>query len=68
MPRGRSAGAQDLQACAQPLQQARIGRHTALQYFSFALARMPYMGVGRNLAFSKQIFERTGGFEAHRHI
>lgn len=42
--------------------------YTALQYFSFALARMPYMGVGRNLAFSKQIFERTGGFEAHRHI
>lgn len=29
---------------------------TALQYFSFALARMPYMGVGRNLAYRKQVF------------
>lgn len=29
---------------------------TALQYFSFALAKMPYMGVGRNLAYRKQLF------------
>jgi hypothetical protein len=28
----------------------------ALQYFSFALADIPYMGVGRNLAYRKQIF------------
>lgn len=42
--------------------------HTALQYFSFALAGMPYMGVGRNLAFTKQTFERVGGFAEHRHI
>lgn len=29
---------------------------TAMQYFSFALAKIPYMGVGRNLAYRKQIF------------
>ena len=29
---------------------------TAMQYFSFALARIPYMGVGRNLAYQKKVF------------
>jgi len=29
---------------------------TAQHYFSFALAGIPYMGVGRNLAYRKQIF------------
>jgi glycosyltransferase involved in cell wall biosynthesis len=29
---------------------------TAMQYFSFAIVRIPYMGVGRNLAYRKQIF------------
>jgi glycosyltransferase involved in cell wall biosynthesis len=42
--------------------------HTAMQYFSFSLAGMPYMGVGRNLAFTKPAFERTGGFTTHHHI
>ncbi len=39
--------------------------YTAIQYFSFALAGMPYMGVGRNMAFKKKMFERAGGFAAH---
>ncbi len=39
--------------------------HTAIQYFSFALAGMPYMGVGRNLAWKRQVFDRTGGFSGH---
>ena len=39
--------------------------HTAVQYFSFALAGMPYMGVGRNLAWKRRVFDRTGGFSAH---
>ncbi len=30
--------------------------YTAIQYFSFALAKLPYMGVGRNLAYSKELF------------
>lgn len=29
---------------------------TAQQYFSFALAHIPYMGVGRNLAYQKKVF------------
>ncbi len=40
----------------------------ATQYFSFALAGMPYMGVGRNLAFKRQAYDRVGGFAAHAHI
>jgi biofilm PGA synthesis N-glycosyltransferase PgaC len=28
----------------------------ALQYFSFALCRIPYMGVGRNLAYKRSLF------------
>ena len=42
--------------------------HVAMQYSSFALAGMPYMGVGRNLAFQKAAFERVGRFDAHLHI
>lgn len=42
--------------------------YTSIQYFSFALAGIPYMGVGRNLAFKKEVFERVGGFESHQHI
>lgn len=38
---------------------------TAIQYLSFALAGMPYMGVGRNLAYRKRLFERVGGFTGH---
>lgn len=42
--------------------------YTAIQYFSFALAGLPYMGVGRNLALKKAAFERAGGFAGHWHI
>jgi glycosyltransferase involved in cell wall biosynthesis len=38
---------------------------TALQYFSFANAGMPYMGVGRNLAYKKEVFFGNGGFMNH---
>lgn len=38
---------------------------TAIQYFSFALTGMPYMGVGRNLAYTKQLFIRNKGFISH---
>lgn len=41
---------------------------TAVQYLSFALAGLPYMGVGRNLIYKKELFERAGGFEKHKHI
>ncbi len=39
--------------------------HTATQYFSFALAGQPYMGVGRNLAWRRHLFGQVGGFSAH---
>lgn len=42
--------------------------HTAMQYFSYALAGKPYMGVGRNLSYKKTIFYRHKGFSAHNNI
>ena len=42
--------------------------HTALQYLSYALAGIPYMGVGRNLSYKKAIFYRHKGFTAHSNI
>ena len=41
---------------------------TALQYFSFANLGIPYMGVGRNLGYSKEIFDRSDKFTSHFHI
>lgn len=41
---------------------------TALQYFSYALAGMPYMGVGRNLAYKKELFLRNKGFSMHNQL
>jgi biofilm PGA synthesis N-glycosyltransferase PgaC len=42
--------------------------YIALQYFSFALAGNPYMGVGRNLAYKKSLFFKNKGFASHYHI
>ncbi len=42
--------------------------HTALQYFTYALAGKPYMGVGRNLSYKKTIFFRHKGFSAFNHV
>ena len=41
---------------------------TALQYFSFALAGHPYMGVGRNLSYKKSVFLKNKGFSSINHI
>ncbi len=38
---------------------------TAMQYLSFAVAKMPYMGVGRNLAYRKSLFYKNNGFISH---
>lgn len=35
---------------------------TAVQYLGFALVKMPYMGVGRNLMYRKSVFMRSKGF------
>jgi glycosyltransferase involved in cell wall biosynthesis len=37
----------------------------ALHYFSFALAGAPYMGVGRNLSYKREIFLQARGFTSH---
>jgi len=40
----------------------------ALQYFSYSLAGIPYMGVGRNLAYRKKLFFDNKGFAGHYHL
>jgi cellulose synthase/poly-beta-1,6-N-acetylglucosamine synthase-like glycosyltransferase len=40
----------------------------ALQYLSFAKGGNPYMGVGRNLSYQKELFFRNKGFASHTHI
>jgi glycosyltransferase involved in cell wall biosynthesis len=42
--------------------------HTALQYLSYALAGTPYMGVGRNLSYKKNLFFKHKGFSSINHI
>jgi len=37
----------------------------AVNYFSFALAKVPYMGVGRNIAYTKSLFKSVNGFKSH---
>ncbi|MEI7594390.1 MAG: glycosyltransferase [Bacteroidota bacterium] len=39
--------------------------YIALQYLSFAIVGMPYMGVGRNLAYRKSLFLKSKGFTSH---
>ncbi|HFS67921.1 MAG TPA: glycosyltransferase [Flavobacteriia bacterium] len=41
---------------------------TALQYFSYAKMGYPYMGVGRNLAYRKNLFIKSNGFSKHINI
>jgi poly-beta-1,6-N-acetyl-D-glucosamine synthase len=40
----------------------------AASYCGFARAGKPYMGVGRNLAYTKEIFFKVGGFRNHYSI
>jgi len=42
--------------------------HTALQYLSYALAGTPYMGVGRNLSYTKKLFFQNKGFSSLNHV
>ncbi len=41
---------------------------SALQYFSWSLWGMAYMGVGRNLAYTKSLWFSQNGFIKHIHI
>ena len=38
----------------------------ALQYLNLAEMGVPYMGVGRNIAYKKSLFNINGGFEKHK--
>ncbi|MCB9189065.1 MAG: glycosyltransferase [Flavobacteriales bacterium] len=40
----------------------------AAQYLSFAKAGIPYMGVGRNLAYKNELYDSVRGFKSHYHI
>lgn len=42
--------------------------HSALQYLSYALAGLPYMGVGRNLSYKRDVFIRNKGFSSINQI
>ncbi len=36
-----------------------------VNYLSMALAKLPYMGVGRNLGYTKTVFNSVSGFKSH---
>lgn len=42
--------------------------YIAMQYMSLALAKKPYMGVGRNLSYRKNTFIKNKGFTSHYNI
>ncbi len=37
----------------------------ATNYLSYAKAGLPYMGVGRNMAYTKELFFKNDGFKSH---
>ena len=41
---------------------------SALQYFSYANLGLPYMGVGRNMAYRKELFFNNSGFNSHMNL
>jgi poly-beta-1,6-N-acetyl-D-glucosamine synthase len=42
--------------------------YAAIQYLSFALLGMPYMGVGRNLLYHRNLYRQANGFIQHQHV
>jgi cellulose synthase/poly-beta-1,6-N-acetylglucosamine synthase-like glycosyltransferase len=42
--------------------------HSAIQYFSYCLAKIPFMGVGQNLAYTKTTFFKKKGFASLNHL
>ena len=44
------------------------GTTKAMQYISFALAGLPYMGVGRNLGYTQDLFFNARGPRRHDHL
>ncbi len=44
------------------------GLFIAMHYLGFALSGKPYMGVGRNMAYRKELFFGNKGFASHAHL
>jgi cellulose synthase/poly-beta-1,6-N-acetylglucosamine synthase-like glycosyltransferase len=42
--------------------------HQAIQYFSYCLAKIPFMGMGQNLAYTKTIFFSNKGFASQNNL
>ena len=42
--------------------------YTAVQYLSFSLAGVTYMGVGRNILYKRSVFFANKGFYSHKNI
>lgn len=42
--------------------------YAAMQYLSMAISKIPYMGVGRNLAYKKSLFNDNKGFSKYYHL
>ncbi len=40
----------------------------AMQYLGMAIRGLPYMGVGRNLAYKRSVFFRNKGFSSHNYV
>jgi glycosyltransferase involved in cell wall biosynthesis len=40
----------------------------AMQYLGMAIRGIPYMGVGRNLAYRRSVFFSNNGYGAHNHL
>jgi cellulose synthase/poly-beta-1,6-N-acetylglucosamine synthase-like glycosyltransferase len=40
---------------------------TAINYFALSNLGLPYMGVGRNIMYKKEVFNVLNGFENHKH-
>lgn len=41
---------------------------TAINYYGFAKIGIPYMGVGRNLAYTKTLYQKLDGFKSHQDL
>lgn len=41
---------------------------SAMRYLGYALIRKPYMGIGRNMAYRKEMFFKNKGFSSHLNL
>ncbi len=39
--------------------------YNSIQFLGFAIAKLPYMGIGRNLSYKKSLFVKNKGFASH---